>query len=201
LKLWTLIRFETQNESVVLSLQYISPDGEENFPGNTHGTNISSNNFFQGTLTTTVEYTISSKEVSWKISAVTDKTTIANLTNHAYWNLENLDSSILDQEIQLKSSKYMPVDSDCLVTGEVASVSDSKLGDLQSGKKFKTILETFGDVDNNFFVDGYYEKKSELDVALATVIYSPVSGRQMSVLTSDPCIQVYTGNVTLKFLF
>jgi aldose 1-epimerase len=84
---------------------------------------------FSGTLTTNVKYTISTPhEISWEISATTDKVTIANITNHGYWNMESLDSSILNQEFTLKSTKFMPVDTDCLVTGEVINLKDTKIG-------------------------------------------------------------------------
>jgi aldose 1-epimerase len=61
---------------------------------------------------------------------------------------------------------------------------------LTSGKSFKSILESFGPVDNNFFLDGEHQ-----DAKLAAIVYSPVSGREMTVYTTEPCVQVYTGNM------
>ena len=62
-------------------------------------------------------------------------------------------------------------------------------------KSLSTILSEFGDVDNNFFLNGYHDKKHGGDVTHAAQIYSPKTGRTMEIYTTEPCIQIYTGKI------
>jgi aldose 1-epimerase len=177
-KIWNCIKTETFDNGVSLVFEYISNDGEENYPG---------------TLTTQVEYRITPMKLSWTFTATTDKTTILNLTNHAYWNLNGLDSLIDDLEIKLSSKEAMVGDEDNMITGEIKSVSEMKLN-LTDYKNFSTLFNDFGDVDNSFFVDGYKEKKTSKSVVFAANVRSLTTGRTMKVETSEPIIHLYTGN-------
>jgi len=175
-KIWNCLKTEVDNEKAIIELQYISADGEENYPG---------------TLTTNVKYTIKPLEIEWEFISITDKTTIINLTNHAYWNLDGLETTIDNQVIRLNTDKYMPSDETLIPTGEVLSVENSGY-DFRQGKKFLEIFKQIGDIDNNFFIIGY--KNDEYKLRFAAELYSPNTGRIMEVHTTEPCIQVYTGN-------
>jgi len=147
-------------------------------------------------LLTILRYFIYPSELSWEIEAKTlDKTTIVNICNHSYWNLEGLDSTIDNMEIKLNSSSFMPVDENCFPSGEIVDLSKSSIGDLSLvPKKFAQLFQDFGDIDNNFFLNGYQEKKKESELKFAVELYSSSTGICMSVFTTEPCIQIYTGN-------
>jgi len=161
-----------------LKFVYVSPDMEEGFPG---------------TLTTSIKYIIQPNKIAWEFEATTDKTTIVNLLNHDYWNLDGLDTTIDEQEIRIASSTYGPTDSYGLFTGEVRPIEPGL--DTRQAKKFSQILAEFGDVDHNMFLD---EAKNwtpnQRNLHFCAEAYSPKTGRVMQVKTSEPCIQFYTGN-------
>jgi aldose 1-epimerase len=179
---WKFASVEFKGNEAQLKFTYESPDGEENFPG---------------TMNIELTYFISPMKLGWEFKAVTDKPTIVNLTNHAYWNLEGLDSLIDDHEIAFFSDYYMPGDNVNLVTGEVLKVEGTAI-DLRKSRTFKEIFATFGDVDNNFFLSGYCAKKTADDLVPVAEVYNPKSGRWMKVATTEPCCQIYTGNYMAK---
>jgi aldose 1-epimerase len=159
----------------------VSADGDMGFPGK---------------LTAHVKYTLEGNTLRLDYSATTDKDTVLNLTNHAYFNLNGDDQgNILGQEIQIDAEKYTPVDSGLIPTGELAPVAGTPL----DFRKLATIgarindnneqLKLAGGYDFNFVVDG---KAGTLRPA-ATVV-DPASGRKMAVETTEPGIQFYSGN-------
>ncbi|MHA1683737.1 MAG: aldose epimerase family protein [Promethearchaeota archaeon] len=176
-KIWTFNGMKEQDGEISLEFEYTSVDGEENFPG---------------TVVIKTIYHISPLKISWEFIANTDKTTIINITNHAYWNLEGLAGTIDDHEVIIHAEKYMPGDENNLVTGEVVPVKGTPL-DMERGKILKDIFETFGDVDNSFFVKTYSPAEpSRLNPA--GELYSPSSGIVMKISTTEPIIHCYTGN-------
>jgi aldose 1-epimerase len=177
-KMWKCSKAEAGAKEAVLVFEYTSPDGEEGYPG---------------TLKITTTYTISPNKVGWEFAATTDKPTIINITNHAYWNLDGLDALIDDQEVKIEASFYMPGDADNLVTGEARTLDGSKL-DMREFKTFKKLFAEAGDIDNSFFSNNYWTKKAATDVALAGQLRSLKTGKLMKVYTSEPIIHVYTGN-------
>ena len=177
-KIWNLENVEENQDEIKVTFKYLSPDMEEGFPGN---------------LETLVTYTIEPNTIGWEITATTDKPTIVNITNHAYWNLDGVHTLIDEQEIRVDSTSYMPADGDCLATGEVWNVKDHNI-DLHEFTRFQDIFATFGDLDNNFFLDGHYTKNSIKDTFLAATVRSPSTGITMDVHTSEPCVQLYSGN-------
>ena len=173
-KFWEVIEAEATEQEARVQLRYISPDMEEGYPG---------------TLTTLCTYIVKPMQLSWIYEAETDKPTIVNLTNHAYWNLDGLDTTIDNLELQLNAEKYMPGDHTLIPTGEVKSVEGTGL-DLRTAKSFSTIFDEHGEIDNNFFIKDAIGEK----LVLAAILHSPNTGRKMRVLTTEPCVQVYTGN-------
>ncbi|MBD3350559.1 MAG: hypothetical protein GF364_03635, partial [Candidatus Lokiarchaeota archaeon] len=105
-KLWNIDNVDENDNQVSVGFRYISVDGEEGFPGR---------------LTTSVLYTITeSMELSWEFRATSDKTTIVNLINHAYWNLDGFGHSINDLHLKIAASKYQHLKMGRLIVESIA---------------------------------------------------------------------------------
>jgi aldose 1-epimerase len=179
---WTATPIEGPDPSVKLT--YTSKDMEEGYPGN---------------LSVEVVYTLQ-KDNSLKIaySATTDKTTVVNLTNHAYFNLSgDMNNTILDHELALNCDKFLPVDKTLIPTGELKNVEGTPFDFLTKSYK---IGERINDTLNEQikFGGGYDHawiiKDHTTTIHPAATVYEPKSGRVMEVLTTEPAIQFYTGN-------
>jgi aldose 1-epimerase len=173
--IWTV---DGVNDSSLV-LSYTSRDGEEGFPGN---------------LNVKVEYGISSKygnAVFINYTALTDKKTPVNLTNHAYFNLSaGADSTILDEDLAIYSDKYTSVDDSLIPTGKNADVKNGPM-DFRKYKKIgKDIGKMKAGYDHNFII----ERKTDSGLIHVASLFDPGSGRKMNVLTTQPGIQFYTGN-------
>lgn len=159
-----------------LRLAYVSKDGEEGFPGN---------------LNVAVEYSLNDNNaVIIAYSAATDAPTPVNLTNHAYFNLSGgEDDTILDHELQLLAETYTVSDDSLIPTGEIASVAGTPLDFTTSKKVGKNIAAIPPGYDHNFVLNnitGALQRTGTL--------YHPASGRYMEVDTTQPGVQLYTGN-------
>lgn len=163
-----------------LRLQYVSPDGEENYPG---------------TLQVSVTYTLTDRnELVIHYSAVSDQDTIVNLTNHSYFNLENCtDADILSHELQIESDAITAADSALIPTGELMPVTGTPF-DFTSPKPIgrdidepHPQLRIAGGYDHNFVL-------RSSGIRRVATLYSPKSGRRMDVLTDQCGMQVYSAN-------
>jgi aldose 1-epimerase len=177
-KLWAAEPFEGDKQ-VGVKFTYVSPDGEENYPGS---------------LKTVITYTLTNdNELRIDYTATTDKPTVLNLTNHAYWNLAGAGSGlIVDHELTLNCSKFLPVDETGIPTGEQAPVEGTCMDFLKPhkiGERIDQPVNGSGGYDHCYVVDG---KVGELRPAAKIV--EPKSGRVMEILTTEPGIQFYTGN-------
>lgn len=170
--IWTV---DQVNDSS-LALSYTSRDGEEGFPGN---------------LSVKVVYTVrSGNKLMIDYTALSDKKTPVNLTNHAYFNLSaGTDSTILKQELMINASKYTPVNDSLIPTGELASVANGPMDFRKTKKIGRDIEQVKGGYDHNFVID-----KKDSALAIAATVFDPVSGRWMEIRTTQPGIQFYTGN-------
>ena len=162
---------------------YKSKDGEEGYPGN---------------LTAEAEYTWSnSNELRLNLRATTDAPTVINLTNHAYFNLDGENSgSVLDHELKLRASCFLPTDETQIPTGEFAPVAGTPMDFTEFkaiGRDIKADYEPLKigkGYDHCWVIDGY--EKGRLHTVAE--LKSTKSGRLLEVQSTQPGIQVYTGN-------
>jgi aldose 1-epimerase len=181
-RIWTVTDTFQDDDSVGLDLSYTSPDGEEGYPG---------------ALDTTVTYTLTNEnEIAMHYVATTDAPTIVNLTNHAYFNLAGEGSgSIEGHELRLQASQYTPVDETLIPTGEIAPVAGTPFDFLtptEIGLRIRDNHEQllFGlGYDHNFVLD-----RDSDGMELAAQLSDRASGRVLSIYTTEPGIQFYSGN-------
>jgi aldose 1-epimerase len=164
-----------------IELTLISPDGDMGFPG---------------TLTVHVRYTLHANSLHIDYAATTDKDTVVNLTNHSYFNLAGESSgTILDQKIMLNADRYTPIDAVLIPTGPLAPVSGTPFDFRKStaiGERINADneqLKLAGGYDHNFVLDG-----SGPGLHLVAEANDPVSGRTLTVQTTEPGVQFYSGN-------
>ncbi|MEY3175770.1 MAG: Aldose 1-epimerase precursor [Planctomycetota bacterium] len=160
----------------------VSPDGDEGYPGK---------------LEVTVTYFIpaDSNRITISYTAVTDKATPVNLTNHAYFNLGGEGSpTVLNHELLLNGESYTPTDDTLIPTGKIAPVAGTDL-DFTKRTRIGTRIEAVAKTaalgyDHNFVI----KRSAGDDLAFAAELVDPASKRRMRVYTSEPGIQFYSGN-------
>lgn len=172
---------QTNDSTLVLTID--SPDGDNNFPGN---------------VKAEVTYTLlADNAIDIKYSATTDKTTVINMTNHSYFNLNgNPAEPITNNVLQVNAKRYTPVDSTYMTTGEILDVAETPM-DFTVAKEVGADIEK---VDFEQIKNGNgYDHNWVLDAAgddrqVAVTLYSPTTGIKLEVQTNEPGIQVYSGN-------
>jgi len=167
-----------------LDLTYESPDGDEGYPG---------------TLITKTRYSLTEDNgLEIELRATTDKPTVVNLANHSYFNLTGDGTkSILDHEIQINADRFTPTDAESIPTGELAPVAGTPFDfrnltpiGARIAEKDQQLVYGFG-YDHNWVLN----KTSPTELFLAAVVVDPSSGRQLEVLTTEPGLQFYSGNL------
>lgn len=162
-----------------VKFSYVSPDGEMGFPG---------------TVNVSVVYTwTDNNEIVMDYAYSTDKKTVVNVTNHAYFNLHGAgNGNILDHVVTIKASAITPVDSVMIPTGEIRPVTGTPFDFTTPHTIGERINENYDQLvlgkgyDHNFVLDN----KENVDAT----VYDPSSGRMLEVITDQPGMQLYTGN-------
>ena len=161
-----------------VELGYLSKDGEAGYPGN---------------LSVKVRYTLVKGDLRIEYWATTDKDTVLNLTNHAYFNLAG-EGDILNHQVTIHASRFTPVDANLIPTGKLRAVEGTPFDfrkPMGVGARIdandEQLLLGHG-YDHNWVLDGRGE------LFEAAEVYEPISGRVLKVLTDQPGVQFYTGN-------
>jgi aldose 1-epimerase len=170
---------EVQSKNSI-TFKYLSPDGEEGYPGN---------------VAVFVTYTLTDdNEMAIEFKATTDRATIINLTNHAYFNLNGI-GNINDHTLYINADNYTPVNEHLISTGNIETVSDTPF-DFRQPKKIGSDINNDNEqlkygkgFDHNFVLN----KKND-ECSLAASATGDISNIKMNVFTTEPGIQLYTGN-------
>jgi aldose 1-epimerase len=182
-KVWTVTGTDADGKSASVTLRYVSPDGENGFPG---------------TLTADVTYTLRADNViRIDYRASTDKDTVVNLTNHSYFNLAgHASGSVERQRIQIAASRFTPTDKTSIPTGQLEDVEGTPL-DLRRPTPIGAHLRA---ADPQLVLAHGYDQNWVLDhggeatPAFAARVDDPASGRFLEVYTTQPGLQFYTAN-------
>jgi len=173
---WKTVEATAAEDRAWVRLGYLSKDGEEGYPGN---------------LQCNVTYLLSNDdELRIGYEAETDKKTVVNFTNHTYWNLAGQGvGDILRHELMLEASRFTIVDRGLIPVGITASVIDTPLDFLAPRPIGGRIRQLQHGYDHNFVLRGPAGA-----LKLAARVHEPTSGRIMEIHTTEPGIQLYTGN-------
>jgi len=173
-RVWDAVEFSTP-DSVGVALTYTSVDMEEGYPGN---------------LSTKVTYVFNNaNELKLYYEAETDKPTVLNLTNHAYFNLTAGKENILGHELTLFGDSVTPTDATLIPTGVLMAVKGNAFDFTQPHKIGERIDSITGGYDINYKLN-----RTAPGLFLAAEVYEPVSGRVLQTLTTEPGLQFYSGN-------
>lgn len=179
---WQVAEAEMEDHGPELELTYLSPDGEEGFPGN---------------LKVKAEYTLTDdNELKVEFTAKTDKPTVVNLTHHSYFNLRGQgNGDILGHVVQINADKTTPVDKGLISTGAFADVTGTPFDFRQPtaiGARINdpdTVLQYGPGYDHNWVIN-----KPPGKFGLQARVVEPTSGRVMEVWSDEPGLQFYAGN-------
>ena len=181
-RLWETVSAREEDGADLVTLKLRSPDGEEGYPG---------------TLRILVTYMLKDNALSISYSAVSDADTVINLTNHAYFSLGGVGSTVLDQTLQLGCDQYVPVDEKLIPFGNLAAVDGTPF-DFRTPKTIgqdiaadDAQIKAGGGYDHCFVRDG---GKELAEPEWIGTISSPKTGIEMQILTTEGGIQMYTCN-------
>ncbi len=180
-KLWQTEILSSGNEPA-LRMRYVSPDGEEGYPGNVQVECL---------------YELGSgNELRMRCRAVTDRPTIVNCCNHSYFNLSGDPArTCLDHLVSIEADAFLPADANLIPTGEICDTAGTAM-DFSSQRSIRGQLDLGGDVVEaaDGFDSTWVLRKSQDSVPLAATACDPATGRRMEIRTNQPGLQFYTGN-------
>lgn len=177
--LWTV----KQHTRSTIKLEYISPAGEEGYPG---------------TLTATVDYSLNeANELIWEATATTDAPTIVNIVHHTYWNLSGTPgSSIKEHILQIFADHYLPINAGLIPTGELAQVIGTPMDFTQAtmiGARMGADFEAL-QLANGYDHCWVLSQPAPTGLARVAKVREPISGRVMELFSNQPAVQFYAGN-------
>lgn len=184
-KLWSVRELSGLSHATGAELTLVSPNGDEGFPG---------------TLTVHVSYILDdSNHLNIHYRASTDRPTILNLTNHSYFNLAGEGSGTVENHVlRVNADHYTPADAASIPTGDIAPVENTPLDFRTPHRIGERLRSTFVQMraprgyDHNWVINA--TANSGPAPRLAATLTDPASGRTLSVFTTQPGIQIYTGN-------
>ncbi len=183
-KVWSSVANDGDEPS--LELSYVSPDGEEGYPG---------------TLDVKVIYTLTKENaLSIRYIATTDKKTVVNLTNHSYFNLAGFScGDIKDHVLWIDADRYVKTNEELIPTGEFVCVEGTPF-DFRNARRVGDGI----DADNEDIKNGsgydhcfIFNGDGNKDIVLRSILKDTKSGRVMKTYTNTPGVQLYTGNFVL----
>lgn len=167
------------------TLRYLSPDGDQGYPG---------------AMTVTATYSLNDQnELSIDYRAATSRPTIANISNHAYWNLsgEGTSGGVMDQLLTLHADAFTPVDSTQIPTGEIRPVAGTAF-DFRSPKAIGRDVRDGGEpqllIGHGYDHNWVISRKAATAARLVARVEDPKSGRVLELLSAQPGLQFYSGN-------
>ncbi|WP_074552012.1 aldose epimerase family protein [Dyella sp. AtDHG13] len=181
--LWTVGKVTHDSDKASVMLSHVSPDGDMGYPG---------------TLSASVVYSLDEKnQLSIDYRATTDKPTIVNLSNHAYWNLSGEGSgSVMDDRLTIAGEAYLPVDAGSIPTGEIRKVAGTPFDFRHAkpiGRDIRTndpqLLNGRG-YDHNWVIS----KGEAKALRMVARVEDPMSGRVLTLKSTQPGLQFYSGN-------
>ncbi len=181
--LWTVGKVTHDSDKASVVLSHVSPDGDMGYPG---------------TLSASVVYSLDEKnQLSIDYRATTDKPTIVNLSNHAYWNLSGEGSgSVMDDRLTIAGEAYLPVDAGSIPTGEIRKVAGTPFDFRQAkpiGRDIRIndpqLLNGRG-YDHNWVIS----KGEAKALRMVARVEDPMSGRVLTLKSTQPGLQFYSGN-------
>lgn len=175
---WSLIDTSSSESEDRVTLRALSGDGDEGYPGE---------------LRVDVTFVLQhAGELEIHYEAESNRPTVLNLTNHAYWNLGGVSEragTILEHQLQLDCDQFVPVDEVQIPTGQLAEVAGTPMDFREPSKLGERISEVQGGYDHCYVIND-----ADGTLKPAAKVVDPASGRTMSVETTEPGIQLYTGN-------
>lgn len=176
---WEADVIETENE-IGIQFLYVSPDGEEGYPGNVH---------------IRVTYTLNNEnELCISYYAKSDQNTLLNVTNHTYFNLSgNLKRGVLNHFLKIKSDRFLELDKEFIPTGSILDVTNTPF-DFRDGRTIKEgvisghpQIELVGQgYDHPFLLNVHHDNE--------IILWDPENGRTLTIETDEVGVIVYTGN-------
>lgn len=171
-KVWRLVKIEESPISS-LELKYISPDGEEGYPGK---------------LDVTIRFELNNEnELSYEYSAYCDRPTVINLTHHSYFNLNNGVGDIKDHEVRIYGSWVLDQDNNLVANGDLIPVADTEF-DFHEFTLLGERLNKIAEYDKSFVAD-----KDAVSLSLMAEVRSVALGVLLQVYSTEPIIHFYSG--------
>jgi aldose 1-epimerase len=182
--LWTVAAARVTTAGPELTLEHLSPDGDQGYPGNLHVTAV---------------YTLTEDNgLRVDFTATTDRVTVVNLTNHSYFNLRGA-GDVLGHVVQIHADRFTPIDETLIPTGELRSVEGTPF-DFRTPTAIGAHIEAdneqlrFGRGYDHNWVVGSLAEADRSGLRLDATVYEPESGRVLEVLSTQPGLQFYSGN-------